>query len=51
VKDALLWQWLDAALKPHRVRWHWVKNHAGRDENERADRLAREGVAMARLKS
>jgi ribonuclease HI len=32
------------------VRWHWVKGHAGHDENERADQLAREGVAMARLK-
>ena len=35
---------------PHQVRWHWVKGHAGHDENERADQLAREGVAMARLK-
>jgi ribonuclease HI len=41
VKDAELWQRLDAALKPHQVRWHWVKSHAGRYENERADRLAR----------
>jgi len=31
-------------------RWHWVKGHAGHDENERADQLARDGVAMARLK-
>jgi ribonuclease HI len=34
-----------------RNRGHWVKGHAGHDENERADQLAREGVAMARLKS
>jgi ribonuclease HI len=45
-----LWQRLDAALKPHEVRWHWIKGHAGHAENERADQLAREGVAMARLK-
>ncbi len=50
VKNVELWQRLDAALKPHQVRWHWVKGHAGHDENERADQLAREGVAMARLK-
>jgi len=50
VKNAELWQRLDAALKPHEVRWHWVKGHAGHHENERADQLARDGVAMARLK-
>ena len=51
VKNVELWQRLDAALKPHEVRWHWVKGHAGHDENERADQLARDGVAMARLKA
>ena len=51
VKNVDLWQRLDAALKPHQVRWHWIKGHAGHDENERADQLAREGVAMARLKA
>jgi ribonuclease HI len=50
VKNADLWQRLDDALKPHDVRWHWIKGHAGHDKNERADQLAREGVAMARLK-
>ena len=50
VKNVDLWQRLDAALKAHQVRWHWVKGHAGHDENERADQLARDGVAMARLK-
>src|SRR5580700_1220477 len=50
VKNVELWQRLDAALKPHQVRWHWVKGHAGHDDNERADQLARDGVAMARLK-
>ena len=51
VKNVELWQRLDAALKPHQVRWHWIKGHAGHAENERADQLAREGVAMARLKN
>ena len=51
VKNRDLWERLDAALASHDVRWHWVKGHAGHDENERADQLAREGVAMARLKT
>ena len=50
VKNVELWQRLDDALKPHEVRWHWIKGHAGHAENERADQLAREGVAMAKLK-
>ncbi len=50
VKNVDLWQRLDAALKPHQVRWHWIKGHAGHHENERADQLARDGIAMARLK-
>ena len=44
VKNAELWQRLEAALAPHRVRWHWVKGHAGHPENERADALARAGM-------
>ena len=45
VKNAELWQRLDAALKLHKVSWHWVKGHAGHDGNERADELARMGMA------
>jgi len=51
VKNVDLWQRLDASLHQHQVRWHWVKGHAGHDANERADQLARDGVAMARLKT
>ncbi len=35
-----LWQRLLAAAKPHSIRWHWVKGHAGHRENERCDELA-----------
>ncbi|SFM75790.1 RNase HI [Bradyrhizobium sp. Rc3b] len=49
VKNVELWQRLDAALKQHEVRWHWVKGHAGHPENERADQLARDGIVKARL--
>jgi len=45
VKNAELWQRLDLALQRHQVSWHWVKGHAGHDDNERADELAREGMA------
>jgi len=45
VKNAELWQALDAARARHRVEWHWVKGHAGHDQNERADALARAAMA------
>jgi ribonuclease HI len=48
VKNVDLWQRLEAALSQHDVKWHWVKGHAGHDLNERADELAREGLADAR---
>ena len=45
LKNAELWQRLDAAAARHRVTWEWVKGHAGHPENERADELARRGMA------
>jgi ribonuclease HI len=48
VKNAELWQRLDAAAKRHTISWHWVKGHAGHEHNERADVLAREGLAEHR---
>ena len=45
VKNAELWQRLDAAQQRHAVSWEWVRGHDGHPENERADRLAREGMA------
>ena len=48
VKNTDLWQRLDAAMKHHDVKWHWVKGHAGHDMNERADELAREAIAELR---
>ncbi|MHA3916243.1 ribonuclease HI [Halovulum sp. GXIMD14793] len=44
VKNADLWQMLEAAEARHQVTWDWVKGHAGHPENERADELARAGM-------
>jgi ribonuclease HI len=51
VKNAELWQKLDAANSRHAVTWHWVKGHAGHTENERADALARAGMEPFKQKN
>jgi ribonuclease HI len=48
VKNIDLWLRIEAAAKPHRVEWFWIKGHAGHPENERADALARKGLAEGR---
>ncbi|WP_207458601.1 ribonuclease HI [Azospirillum sp. SYSU D00513] len=48
VKNVDLWQRLDAAKQQHEIEFHWVRGHAGHPENERADELARKGLAEAR---
>ena len=45
VKNVDLWQRLDQAQAKHKVIWRWIKGHAGHAENERADELARAGMA------
>ncbi len=40
VKNVELWQTLDALLAQHRVRFTWIRGHAGHPENERCDELA-----------
>lgn len=44
VKNADLWQRLNALAAAHDVDWRWVKGHAGVEGNERADELANRGV-------
>ena len=44
VKNADLWQVLDALTKQHEIKWLWVKGHAGNPGNERADSLANRGM-------
>lgn len=50
VKNVELWKRLDAAQVQHQVTWEWVKGHAGHPENERADELARAGMAPFKKK-
>jgi len=45
VKNIELWQRLDAAQARHQVIWKWIRGHSGHAENERADALARAGMA------
>ena len=47
VKNEDLWRRLDEARARHEVDWRWVKGHAGHELNERADALARRGLADA----
>lgn len=44
VKNADLWQLLDAQTRRHTVNWHWVKGHDGDERNERVDGLARNAI-------
>ena len=44
VKNADLWQRLDAAVAEHDVRWEWVRGHSGHPENELADMLANQAI-------
>jgi len=50
VKNADLWQQLEAANSRHQVRWHWVKGHAGNDLNERCDELVQQAIAKVKEK-
>lgn len=51
VKNADLWQALDALAGQHELHWRWVKGHAGDPGNERADALANQGVEAMRTTS
>ncbi|MCG6939501.1 MAG: ribonuclease HI [Gammaproteobacteria bacterium] len=44
VKNAELWQRLDALVQLNDVQWQWVKGHSGHDGNEYADLLANRAI-------
>lgn len=47
VKNQDLWVALFALVDLHQASWEWVKGHNGHHGNERADRLANEGMLHA----
>ncbi|MCL2022069.1 MAG: ribonuclease HI [Betaproteobacteria bacterium] len=46
VKNDDLWRELDLLTAQHEIEWIWIKGHAGIPENERADKLARQGTSL-----
>jgi ribonuclease HI len=44
LKNADLWQELDACIGRHAITWHWVRGHVGNKYNERVDCLARQAI-------
>ena len=50
VKNADLWKLLDEQVKKHRVKWEWVKGHAGIEGNEMADQQANLAIDRAMSK-
>lgn len=48
VKNQDLWQALDAFSTELRVRWSWVKGHAGNEYNELCDQMTQEAIASLR---
>jgi len=39
-----LWEKLMELSKPHEIEWIWIRGHAGHEENERCDQLAKEAM-------
>jgi len=48
VKNKDLWERLLEASKPHNIKWHWLKGHAGHPENEECDEIARDFIIKLR---
>jgi ribonuclease HI len=48
VKNVELWQDYVNISKPHKIKATWVKGHAGHEENERCDTLARNEAELLR---
>ena len=49
VKNQDLWERLLAAAGPHKIKWQWVRGHAGTVDNERVDKIARLAAERARM--
>lgn len=44
VKNSDLWKELDEEVAKHKIKWVWVKGHAGNHYNEIVDELARDAA-------
>jgi ribonuclease HI len=42
-----LWKELAQVIKRHKIKWNWIKGHAGHAENTKVDRLARQAMLQA----
>jgi ribonuclease HI len=51
VKNEDLWRELDQLAARHNVTFHWVEGHAGNEENERCDELARQAIPNRKEKN
>lgn len=49
VKNQDLWQRLDSAAQPHKIKWSWVRGHTGHPDNERVDGLANRAIDERKL--
>jgi len=49
MKNVDLWARLDAAAKPHRIAWQWIRGHNGNPGNVRADALANQAARQHRV--
>ena len=50
VKNRDLWEELDIQNNKHLVKWQWIKGHAGNENNEKADYLARRFIEEKKKK-
>lgn len=50
VPNADLWEQMLELCDKHKVKFNWVRGHAGNEENERCDQLAREAAASFEMK-
>jgi ribonuclease HI len=43
------WTKLDEAARKHKIKWEWVKGHAGHEVQEVVDTLARKTAELGRI--
>ncbi len=46
VKNLELWKELNTLSKKHKIKWNWIKAHAGNTFNEEVDELAKKAAGL-----